>query len=66
MLTSSLSIILHNNMVIAAPAVLTFCPVFTTAAPVRAKASKIVAGQEPEKTNEFLQVIGIAILKKVN
>ena len=39
---------------------------FTTANPLRAKASKIVAGQEPEKTNELLQVLAIAILKKVN
>lgn len=28
--------------------------------------SKIVAGHEPEKTNEFLQVMGMAILHKVS
>ena len=28
--------------------------------------SKIVAGHEPEKTNEFLQVMGMAILSKVS
>ena len=27
--------------------------------------SKIVAGHEPEKTNEFLQAMGTAILNKV-
>ena len=27
--------------------------------------SKIVAGHEPEKTNEFLQLMGMAILHKV-
>lgn len=27
--------------------------------------SKIVAGHEPEKTNEFLQAMGTAILRKV-
>lgn len=28
--------------------------------------SKIVAGHEPEKTNEFLQAMGMAILNKVS
>jgi len=28
--------------------------------------SKIVAGHEPEKTNEFLQAMGTAILSKVS
>lgn len=28
--------------------------------------SKIVAGHEPEKTNEFLQAMGMAILSKVS
>lgn len=28
--------------------------------------SKIVAGHEPEKTNEFLQAMGTAILNKVS
>ena len=27
--------------------------------------SKVVAGHEPEKTNEFLQLLGKACLKKV-
>ena len=27
--------------------------------------SKIVAGHEPEKTNEFLQALGIAVVGKV-
>ncbi|CAI8036159.1 TRAF3-interacting protein 1, partial [Geodia barretti] len=31
---------------------------------VRVRASKIVAGQEAEKTNELLQLLSIAILKK--
>lgn len=33
---------------------------------MRVKASKIVAGHEAEKTNEFLQLLSIAILKKVS
>ena len=33
---------------------------------VRVKASKIVAGQEVDRTNEFLQQLAIAILKKVS
>lgn len=32
---------------------------------MRVKSSKIVAGQEVERTNEFLQLLSIAILKKV-
>ena len=32
---------------------------------MKVKASKIVAGQEVERTNEFLQLLSIAILKKV-
>lgn len=32
---------------------------------VLAKPNKIVAGQEPEKTNEFLQALAEAISKKV-
>ena len=27
--------------------------------------SKIVSGQEPEKTNEFLQILAISIMKQV-
>ena len=45
--------------------VLSFFPAFTTGELVRAKPSKIVAGQESEKTNEFLQMLSIAILKQV-
>ena len=33
---------------------------------INVKALKIVAGQEPEKTNEFLQLLGLAIMKKVS
>jgi len=32
---------------------------------VLAKPNKIVAGQEPEKTNEFLQALAEAVNKKV-
>jgi len=38
---------------------------FTTGDLVRAKPSKIVSGQEAERTNEFLQILSIAILKQV-
>ena len=38
---------------------------FTTGDLVRAKPSKIVSGQESERTNEFLQILSIAILKQV-
>ncbi|KAG4068340.1 hypothetical protein HA402_007860 [Bradysia odoriphaga] len=33
---------------------------------VNAKPSKIVAGQEPERTNELLQLIGLALSKKIS
>lgn len=33
---------------------------------IAAKPSKIVAGQEPEKTNELLQIIGMAIQSKID
>ena len=42
------------------------CAAFVQGEVVRAKASKIVAGQEAKKTNEFLQLLSIAILKKVS
>ena len=40
-------------------------PAFTQGEVVKVKSSKIVAGQEVERTNEFLQLLSIAILKKV-
>ena len=42
-----------------------FSPAFVQGEVVKVKSSKIVAGQEVEKTNEFLQLLSIAILKKV-
>ena len=33
--------------------------------PLPVKPSRIIAGQEPEKTNEFLQAIARAVQKKV-
>ena len=32
---------------------------------MKVKPSKIVAGSEPERTNEFLQMLGTALLDKV-
>ena len=42
------------------------CAAFVQGEVVRVRASKIVAGQEAEKTNELLQLLSIAILKKVS
>lgn len=39
---------------------------FTTGEIVKVRPSKIVAGHEAEKTNEFLQILGISILKEVS
>ena len=41
------------------------CVSFTLGDPVAAKPSKIVSGQEPQKTNEFLQAIAQIIEKKL-
>lgn len=38
---------------------------FTTGELVKVRPSKVVAGHEAEKTNEFLQILGISILKEV-
>ena len=38
---------------------------FTLGEVVRVRPSKIIAGQDPERTNEFLQLLGTAILNKV-
>lgn len=38
---------------------------FTVGEVVAVRPSKIVAGQEVEKTNEFLQILASAVLKKV-
>lgn len=45
--------------------IILFSPAFVQGDTVRVRPSKIVAGQEAEKTNEFLQLLSIAILKKV-
>ena len=39
---------------------------FTTGELVKVKPTKIVAGHEAERTNEFLQILSIAILKEVH
>ena len=39
---------------------------FTTGELVKVRPTKIVAGHEAEKTNEFLQILSIAILKEVH
>ena len=42
------------------------CPTaFTTGELVKVKPAKVVAGHDAEKTNEFLQLLSIAILKEV-
>ena len=38
---------------------------FTTGELVKVKPTKIVAGHEAERTNEFLQILSITILKEV-
>ncbi len=38
---------------------------FTIGEVVKTRPSKVVAGQDAEKTNEFLQLLGTAILNKV-
>ena len=38
---------------------------FTTGEVVKVRPSKVVAGHEADRTNEFLQILGIAILKEV-
>ena len=42
------------------------CAAFTTGEMVKVKPSKVVAGQDAEKTNEFLQILSISILKDVS
>ena len=44
---------------------LILCAAFTVGEVVGVRPSKIVAGQEVEKTNEFLQILANAVLKKV-
>ena len=41
------------------------CAAFTTGELVKVKPTKVVAGHEVERTNEFLQVLSITILKEV-
>ena len=38
---------------------------FTTGEVVKLKPTKVVAGHDAERTNEFLQVLSISILKQV-
>lgn len=41
------------------------CTALVTGQRLSVKPSRIIAGQEPEKTNEFLQAIARAVQKKV-
>lgn len=60
----------NRNSVIQLPQVIFFhhtIPLeISTKENVTAKPSKIVAGQEPERTNELLQLIGLALSKKIS
>lgn len=40
--------------------------VFTTGESLKVRASKVIAGQECERTNEFLQAMATAILNKLD
>ena len=40
--------------------------VFTTGESLKVRASKVIAGQECERTNEFLQAMATAILSKLD
>ena len=39
---------------------------FTIGEVIPMKPSKVVAGHEPERTNEFLQLLGTAIIRKAS
>jgi len=41
------------------------CAALVLGQPLSVKPSRVIAGQEPEKTNEFLQAIARAVQKKV-
>jgi len=41
------------------------CAALVLGQPLSVKPSRVIAGQEPEKTNEFLQAIALAVQKKV-
>jgi len=55
---------LHNHILAVVRADVT-CTALALGQPLSVKPSRIIAGQEPEKTNEFLQAIARAVLKKV-
>ena len=55
----------YVSVSVSCPLSLSLHPAFVQGDVVKVKASKIVAGQEVERTNEFLQLLSIAILKKV-